>query len=162
MRLSRSLGIEIHGPEAERFANSVPDWPTFKDTAEALRKLGSHGYKRYILSNVDTDLLEETISRNGLDIDGFVTAEETGSYKPDHGHWLEFLSRTGAKKEETLHVAQSVFHDIVPAGNLGFATAWVNRYREPMPERIRPLYVCDDLQGLVEALASPVGKPQFK
>jgi 2-haloacid dehalogenase len=26
-----------------------------------------------------------------------------------------------------LHVAQSVYHDIVPAQSLGLATAWVNR-----------------------------------
>ena len=151
-RLAEEFGIDLDAGGARRFAGSVPSWPAFRDTATSLKRLGGLGYKRYVLSNVDSDLLEQTISRAGLEVDGYVTAEDVRSYKPQPGHWLRFMAKTGAKKEETLHVAQSVFHDIIPAGKLGLASAWVNRYREPRPEGIRPLYVCDDLQSLVDIL----------
>jgi 2-haloalkanoic acid dehalogenase type II len=152
LRLTQGLGVGGREESAMRFAASVPSWPAFSDSAGALRALGAKGYRRYILSNVDTDLLIGTIQNNGLEVDGFVTAEEVGSYKPSDGHWVKFLEKTGATKGEVLHVAQSVFHDIVPAGRLGFQTAWVNRYRQVLPPGIEPLYIADSLEGLVSVL----------
>jgi 2-haloalkanoic acid dehalogenase type II len=150
--LSGALGVEISDEVARGFAASVPTWPAFPDTAKFLRDMGSRGLKRYILSNVDDDLLEDTISRNGLQVDGFVTAEEVGSYKPQVGHWLKFMQKTGAEKECVLHVAQSVYHDIVPAQELGISSAWVNRYGDAMPTVASPLYVSDSLGHLAEVL----------
>lgn len=150
--LSGVLGAKVSDAAAREFAGSVPKWPAFPDTALFLREMGSKGYERYILSNVDNDLLEETIRRHGLEVDGFVTAEEVGSYKPKPGHWERFFKMTGARKDRVLHVAQSVYHDIVPARAMGLATAWVNRYHEPMPEAASPTLVTDSLAHLAELL----------
>ena len=152
MSLSSKLGVRVTKEAARGFASSVPRWPAFPDTRRFLHEAGVKGYKRYILSNVDNDLLEGTIRNNGLEIDGFVTAEEVGSYKPNPGHWRRFMEKTGASKGEVLHVAQSVFHDIVPTQALGIASAWVNRYREPMPSEVHPLLVSDTLAHLGELL----------
>jgi len=150
--LAREFGMKADPKALARFAASVPEWPAFPDTAEALRALGRKGHKRYILSNVDKDLLEGTIARSGLSVDGFVTAEECRSYKPAFGHWMKFMEKTGAKRDEILHVAQSVYHDITPAGKLGIASAWVNRYAQPLPTEAGPLYICDSLASLVSLL----------
>jgi len=150
--LSAVLGAKVTDATAQKFAGSVPKWPTFPDTAGFLRKMGSKGFKRYILSNVDNDLLEETIRRHDLEVDGFVTAEEVGSYKPRPGHWEKFFQMTGARRDRVLHVAQSVFHDIIPAQDMGLASAWVNRYHEPMTRATSPLFVTDDLSHLAELL----------
>ncbi len=152
LSLSRRLDSRMDEEKAREFAASVPRWPAFPDTRGFLREMGARGYRRYVLSNVDNDLLEGTLKRSGLEVDGFVTAEEVGSYKPDAGHWREFFRRTGAEKDEVLHVAQSVYHDIIPAAGLGLATAWVNRYAEPMPPRAAPTYVSDTLANLAEAI----------
>jgi 2-haloalkanoic acid dehalogenase type II len=152
LALAAGLGVPPDRRAAEEFAASVPDWPAFPDTREFLQRMGSKGYKRYILSNVDDDLLEGTISKNGLEVDGFVTAEQVGSYKPDAGHWLRFIEKTGAGREEILHVAQSVYHDIVPSQRLGIVSAWVNRYGEPMPEGVQPAFMSDSLAHLSELL----------
>jgi len=153
--LSERLGVVVSAEAAGRFAQSVPRWPAFQDTAEFLREMGSRGYKRYILSNVDDDILEETVKANGLDVDGWVTAEEVSSYKPNPAHWLRFMQRTGAKKGDVLHVAQSVYHDIIPCQRMGIASAWVNRYNERMPLRPRPLFVSDSLAHLAGLLGTP-------
>jgi 2-haloalkanoic acid dehalogenase type II len=150
--LSGTLGVEVSAEAAESFAASVPKWPAFTDAAEFLRDAGRKGYKRFILSNVDDDLLEGTIANNGLEVDGYVTAEQVGSYKPGEGHWLEFMRRTGAAKSEILHVAQSVYHDIVPAIRMGVASAWVNRYNEQLPPGVAPSMISDTLGNLGEAL----------
>jgi 2-haloalkanoic acid dehalogenase type II len=152
MSLSDRLGVRVTEDGARRFAASVPRWPAFQDTRRFLKEMGSRGYKRYVLSNVDNDLLEGTIRGNGLEVDGYVTAEDAGSYKPNHGHWLMFIRKTGAGKEDVLHVAQSVYHDIVPTQDLGIASAWVNRYNESMPAGQHPLFVTDSLAHLSELL----------
>lgn len=152
LSMSGQLGVEVTEQAARRFAGSVSTWPAYSDTSKFLREMGRKGYKRYILSNVDTDLLRNTISSQGLEVDGFVTAEEVGSYKPNPGHWLRFMEKTGARKDEVLHVAQSVYHDIIPTNEMGIDSAWVNRYNEPMPKGVHPLFVSDSLAHLAESL----------
>jgi 2-haloalkanoic acid dehalogenase type II len=150
--VSKKFGRELDRSAADDFASSVPLWPAFGDTAEALKRLGRMGYERYILSNVDTDQLKQTVSRQGLEVDGFVTAEQTKSYKPVYGHWETFIERTGARKERILHVAQSIFHDIVPAGELGISSAWVNRYSQAIPQGVHPAFISDSLGHLADRL----------
>jgi 2-haloalkanoic acid dehalogenase type II len=150
--LSGALGMKMTDEAATRFAASVPRWPAFSDTGRFLRDMGSLGFKRYILSNVDNDLLEETIKRNGLQVDGVVTAEEVGSYKPRPGHWVKFMQTSGAREGDMLHVAQSVYHDIIPTQDLGISSAWVNRYNEPLARGALPLYVTDSLAHLAKVL----------
>jgi 2-haloalkanoic acid dehalogenase type II len=150
--MSSTLGVPVTDTAAREFAGSVPRWPPFPDTSKFLRDMGSRGFKRYILSNVDNDILEETIRRHGLEVDGFVTAEEVGSYKPRPGHWERLFQKTGARREGVLHVAQSVYHDIIPSQEMGLASAWVNRYHEPMPTAASPTFVTDSLTHLAELL----------
>ena len=150
--MSGVLGVQVTRDAAGEFAASVPKWPAFPDTAKFLREMGSRGFERYILSNVDNDLLEETIRRHGLEVDGVVTAEEVRSYKPRHCHWERFFEKTGARREGLLHVAQSVYHDVIPAQEMGLASAWVNRYHEPMPRVASPTLVTDNLTHLAELL----------
>jgi len=152
-RLARRFRLRDDREADTRFADSVPSWPAFGDTAESLRELGKLGFERYILSNVDKDMIQETISRNGFEIDGVVAAEDVKSYKPSTAHWAEFFRMTGASKEEELHVAQSVFHDIVPAGEMGLSTAWVNRYSQRMTTAAQPTYVVGSLSDLVQVLS---------
>jgi len=151
-RLSRRVGFEASQSGVNQFAESVPTWPAFSDTREALEDLGKRGYKRYILSNVDMDLLLGSIKNSGLEVEGFVTAEEVGSYKPDQAHWERFMQKTAARKGELLHVAQSVYHDILPTQRMGIQSAWVNRYTEPLPPNAQPSYIVDSLRNLAGIL----------
>ena len=150
--MSGVLGAEITDSAAREFAASVPKWPAFPDTARFLREAGSRGFKRYILSNVDNDILEETIKRHGLEVDGCVTAEEVGSYKPNPAHWIRFMAKTGIQKGSMLHCAQSVYHDIIPTQSMGIPSAWVNRYDEKLGPRVEPSYICDSLENLAGVL----------
>jgi 2-haloacid dehalogenase len=82
--------------------------------------------------------------------DATVVASEIGSYKPAHGHWRVFYASTGADPELHVHVAQSHFHDIAPANELGVRSVWINRLgerHEPAPTR-----ELRDLNGLADVL----------
>ena len=151
-RIASHFGMSVPEEQAEEFAESVPYWTPFSDTTETLKELGRRGYERVILSNVDRDLLRETIQRNGLEVDGFITAEDVRSYKPAVGHWNAFLERYRASKESTLHIAQSLYHDVLPATKLGFDVAWINRYGEGN-EGASPKYAFNDLKSLLRILS---------
>jgi 2-haloacid dehalogenase len=151
-QLAKSLGLAFSGEPGKRFADSITRWHAFPDTAPTLNKLGQLGYKRTILSNIDRDLLQKTIRSNNLEVDDFITAQDVRSYKPSKGHWLEFFRRTGAKKEELLHVANSVYHDIIPAKEIGISTVWVNRYEDEPPTRVKPDFIVPDISELIEVL----------
>ena len=117
-----------------------------------MKELGERGYKRVILSNVDRDILKETISQSGLDVDGYITAEDVSSYKPADRHWKKFFADYGTSKANTLHVASSIYHDIIPTSKLGITNAWINRYSEPKPPGVTPSYAFQDLKGLLNIL----------
>ena len=152
LSVANHFHISITDNDARGFSDSVPDWKPFDDTVDCLRKLGERGYTRVILSNVDRDLLEKTIARNHLSVDGYITAEDVGSYKPSLGHWNRFFEEYKVAKSSTLHVAQSIYHDLIPASKIGVASAWVNRYGDSKPNEVNPMFVSSDLTGLLRAL----------
>jgi 2-haloacid dehalogenase len=144
----RRLGAPA-GQEAG-LARSLPEWPPFPETQAALFEARDSGWRLAILSNTDRDFLEASIERIGVPVDHTVVAGEIGSYKPARRHWEQFFADTGADRERHVHVAQSHFHDIVPANALGLRSIWVNRRREqadPPPTRELP-----DLTGLADTL----------
>jgi 2-haloacid dehalogenase len=135
--LSLKFRIKVNSSQSRDFSESIVRWPPFGDTVQVMKHLGKNGFRRVILSNVDRDLLEQTIINSGIEIDGFVTAEDVRSYKPNTAHWLYFFDHFGASKENTIHVAGSLYHDIMPAGRLGLKTVWVNRYNETLRNDVR-------------------------
>jgi 2-haloalkanoic acid dehalogenase type II len=114
---------------ANALANSVGDWPAFADTREALDRLHRR-YKLMVVSNVDRASFARTQKLRGVPFDAVVTAEEVGTYKPDprmYRRALEVAATLGAAPQQVLHVAQSLYHDHVPAKALGLSTVWVRR-----------------------------------
>ena len=137
-RLAGESKVSIPEGESAALAKSLPGWPPFPEVPEALEELRRRGWQLAILSNSDRDLIVESEKRIGVPFDLTVVAQDVGSYKPAHGHWERFFELTTADRETHVHVAQSHFHDIVPASELGLATVWINRLGEegdPSPTR---------------------------
>jgi len=112
--------------ELEAFPDSIRHWPAFPDSTEALQALSSR-YKLVILSNIDDDLFRLSQDVLGVRFDHVFTAQQIGSYKPARRNFDYLIDQLGVPREEILHVAQSLFHDIAPAGDAGLSTVWVNR-----------------------------------
>jgi 2-haloacid dehalogenase len=127
--LAAALGAAASPEETAAFAGSVKDWPAFPDSADALAYLRRH-YRLVIVSNVDRASFRHSNDRLGVSFDAVVTAEDAGAYKPAPNHFelaLARLAEMGVARDRVLHVAQSLYHDHVPAKRLGLATMWVNR-----------------------------------
>jgi 2-haloalkanoic acid dehalogenase type II len=149
-RVAGRLGWELSEERSRFLPESLPDWSPFPDTNPALVDLAAAGYRLGILSNVDDDLLERTRTHFPVDFEIIVTAAQVRSYKPAPGHFLEARRRIGAAR--WLHAAQSWFHDVVPAHELGIPVAWVNRKSERRSEDSEPDAEVADLTGLADWL----------
>lgn len=142
-RLARHWEIRSTADETAEFGQSVGRWPAFADSATALQYLKRY-YKLVILSNVDRTSFALSNQKLGVEFDRVITAEDVGSYKPNLRNFqyaLADLERSlGVGPSQILHTAQSIFHDVVPAKQVGLTTLWINRRKEvggwgatPMP-----------------------------
>jgi len=128
-RLAAEWGVAGDAAADDAFAASIGDWPAFADTPVALAYL-QRFYRLVILSNVDRAGFRRTQPRLGAAFAAVFTAEEIGSYKPDLNNFrtmLAGLAAQGHPLPEILHVAQSLYHDHVPANRCGLRSAWIDR-----------------------------------
>lgn len=150
-RLLAEKGRPIAADALSPLPASLPSWPPFPEVPGALRALRERGYRLAILSNVDRDLLATSIRQLGVEPDLAVTAEDIGSYKPAGGHWREFQKRTGAGPDRTIHVAASLYHDILPTTALGYRNVWIARRAEPL-RGATPTRILHDLAALPDTI----------
>jgi 2-haloacid dehalogenase len=122
----KHLGFSPTDSQTRSLPESLSNWPPFADTIAALRKLKQR-YQLAVISNVDDDLFAPTARRLQIPFDYVVTAQQAQAYKPSLQMFRLAQQRTGAAPGQWLHVAQSVYHDVIPARSLGIATVWVNR-----------------------------------
>ena len=131
-RIAENLGLQTDADLDAAFGASVPHWPAFPDTADALRVLRRH-YRLVILSNVHRDGIAASNRKLGVGFDAIYTAEEIGSYKPADANFEYLLARLksdlGMDRPDVLHTAQSLHHDHAPANRFGLANAWIDRQR---------------------------------
>jgi 2-haloacid dehalogenase len=145
----RELGASDE--DAGELAESLPSWRPFPEVRDALTEARDRGWKLAILSNTDRDFIEASMKQIGVPFELAIVASEIGSYKPAHGHWLRFFDETGASRDHHIHVAQSHFHDVVPATQLDLKTIWINRRGETAGEP-GPTRELRDLSKLADTL----------
>jgi 2-haloalkanoic acid dehalogenase type II len=127
--MSANVGAVATGDEAAAFGDSVSDWPAFPDSAAALVRLKER-FRLIILSNVDRVSFARSNEKLGVAFDLVITAEDVGSYKPDHRNFerlLADLASIGIQRSELVHVAESLYHDHAPAQQLGLPSVWIHR-----------------------------------
>lgn len=121
--LGERLAFQPKPEELAGFAESIARWPAFEDSFAALEVLAGH-FELAVVSNIDDDLFEHSAKRLQVHFAHVVTAQQAQVYKPDPKVFDLALSRV---KGPVLHVAQSRFHDIIPAAAAGLDTVWINR-----------------------------------
>ena len=150
------FNFEVHDAEAAGLAESIANWQPFPDTVRGLEQLKSK-YKLAILSNIDGDLFALTAKRLQVPFDLVATAQQAQSYKPSLGNFKLLLERSGVSREKLLHAAESLYHDVVPAHEMGITTVWVNRRQGRPAAATRLAHAVPDLEvasvGELAALA---------
>ncbi len=117
------LGFTSSPEVLDGLAESIQYWQPFPDSRDALHSLHKH-FKLAIVSNIDDDLFADSQRLLETDFDRIITAQQVGCYKPAAKMFETALAEVPGP---VLHVAQSRFHDIIPATELGLDTVWINR-----------------------------------
>ena len=129
-KVVQAFGVQLNfiptEAEVNSLAESIQNWEPFADTVAVLKALKKR-YKLTIISNIDDDLFAYTAKKLEVDFDWIITAQQVKSYKPALQNFEVAIERMGIADHKLLHVAQSVYHDIIPAKSMGLSTVWVNR-----------------------------------
>lgn len=152
-------GLDPNEEEAASFRQSIRSWPAFPDTIAALRELKAR-YRLVAVTNADAWALQYMSETMSNPFDEQITCDEVGVNKPSprvFEYMLKKLAPLGTDRAHILHVAQSQYHDIVPAINLGFSTMWIERRQgkasfgaTPKPENVvEPTYHASSMQDFV-------------
>ncbi|MHC4062951.1 MAG: HAD-IA family hydrolase [Planctomycetota bacterium] len=149
--LARRFGLQLRPEQANLLAESLPNWRPFPEVNSALARLKTR-YRLGILSNIDRDLFAATAEHFDVSFDFVITAEDVHSYKPGKQHFLRLLDTVVHEPQCHLHVAQSLFHDGVPAAELSIPFVWINRRSEVNDTTAKPLAVLANLAELAQAM----------
>lgn len=164
-RIGTALHFKPSPGELGRLADSMQDWRPFPDTIAALKIL-KRRFQIAIISNVDDVLFASTARRLQVAWNSVTTAQLARSYKPARRNFRCALMRLGVQPADVLHVAQSLYHDHVPAQALGLSTVWVKRPSRlgamglALPASIRPDLEVPDLKALADIAVSGERHPQ--
>jgi putative hydrolase of the HAD superfamily len=107
--------------DALRFA-AYPEVP------DVLRRLRAAGRRLVVVSNWDVSL-HEALDRAGLSalLDGVVCSAEVGAAKPAEAIFAAGLARAGARREQALHVGDSLAEDVAGARAAGIEAVLLTR-----------------------------------
>ncbi|MGK7921258.1 MAG: haloacid dehalogenase type II [Trichodesmium sp.] len=153
----QELGFKPTELELNCLANSIKNWQPFPDTITALQTL-KQKYRLAIISNIDNDLFANTAKHLEVEFDFVITAEQIQSYKPATKNFEFAIKKMKIAPEKLLHIAQSIYHDIVPAKALGLSTIWVNRrqgkegFGATLPASGKPDLEVPNLKTLVDLI----------
>jgi putative hydrolase of the HAD superfamily len=162
LSLAKELGLPADEQCAAAFQRDVLDWPAFADSVEALRRLRTH-FRLVAMTNADRVALSAYAHTLGDPFDDTVCCDETGVAKPDPQFFAYNRGRQAAfgyKLRDILHTAQSQYHDIGVATELGYATCWIERRRgqngfggTPTPGKVvTPTFCFPTLGALADAV----------
>lgn len=127
--VARDLGFPVTDQAADAFQLSVLRWPAFKDSAAALKRLRRR-YRLVAMTNADRVAFSFYAHTLGNPFDDSATYDDTGVAKPNPQFFAYNRGRQSAfgyKQADILHVAQSQYHDIGVARELGYTTCWIER-----------------------------------
>ncbi|MEB3278453.1 MAG: haloacid dehalogenase type II [Lyngbya sp.] len=154
--IGERLEFEPTISELESLWKSIDTWQPFMDTIEALQAL-KQKYRLVVISNIDDDLFAKTAEHLQVEFDEVVTAQQVKSYKPALRNFEFTLEKIGLSPDKLLHVAESLYHDIAPAKQMGLKTVWVNRQQgkevgATQPTAAEPDLEVPDLKTLVSLM----------
>ncbi|BCM87195.1 2-haloalkanoic acid dehalogenase [Methylobacterium indicum] len=159
--VARDLGFPNTDADADAFQLSVLRWPAFADSVAALKRLRKH-YRLVAMTNADRSAFSFYSHTLGSPFHDGVTYDDTGVAKPNPQFFAFNRGRQSAlgyKQSDILHVAQSQYHDIGIARDLGYTVCWIERRQglegfggTPEPERLTtPDYHFPTLEKLADA-----------
>lgn len=127
--MAAALGLPASDADVDGFRLSIPRWPAFPDSIAAMKRLRKH-FRLVAMTNSDNWALGHFARTLNEPFDDKITAEMVGWNKPDPQFFAFARGRQsvhGFVQNDILHVAQSQYHDIIVAKQLGYRSCWIER-----------------------------------
>lgn len=104
----------------------------FDDVREGIEALCESGYRCYVVSNGNPEMLASMIEHAALGdlIEDTISADEVQTFKPDAELYRHAAARTGTPIDEMAHVTAGWF-DVMGARHAGMQGVWVDRKGSP-------------------------------
>jgi putative hydrolase of the HAD superfamily len=156
------LGLPHDDAAGDAFMRNFFNFPAFADSAEALKRL-RRKFRLVAMTNFDRLAYTACANTLGQPFHDSVTVDDAQYPKPDPRFFSYNLGRQSAfgyKQEEILHVAQSQYHDIGVARELGYKVCWIERRKglkgfggTPVPKTVtKPDFHFSTLRELADAV----------
>ena len=146
------IGLDPTSSDEDKMLSAVKDADPFPEVNQVLSEL-KQDYQIAILSNSEPDIIRFNIAKIGVDFDEVVLASEAKCYKPSAGMFNELIKRLNEDPKNITHIAQSFYHDMRTAKDLGFGRRiWINRYKKQGDFSYKPDAEISDMRGLNEHL----------
>ncbi len=130
-RTCKANKVQFHTQDAQRIYEEVPTWGPHKDVLAGLSRVAQE-IPLVILSNAMNSQIMSNVERLGAPFHRVITAEETGTYKPQMNGFEYMLDILGCGPQDITHVSSSFRYDLMTAHDLGITSkVWVNRGHEP-------------------------------
>jgi 2-haloacid dehalogenase len=157
-RAAAEVGVQLTSTQAGLLTDSWASLGVFDDVERMLAGLRAMGCRLAVLTNCDEDLFERTHQSFRAPFDLVVTAERVRDYKPSPSHFRYFARTSGVdERTDWVHVANSWYHDIAPARDLGILHLWLDREggttsRKHEPGASPRVHSANEVCGAVAAL----------
>ena len=146
------IGFESTTSDEDKMLLAVKGADPFPEVNQVLSEL-KQDYKIAILSNSEPDIIRFNIAKIGVTFDEVVLASEAKCYKPAAGMFNELIKRLNEDPKNITHIAQSFYHDMRTAKDLGFGRRiWINRYKKQGDFSYKPDAEVSDMRRLHEQL----------
>ena len=149
-------GFSVPEAQTEQLAGAYRRLQPFDDVRHSLGVLHERGDSIVVFSVGPRAWLEELTGTYRDFVDGIVSAEEVGAYKPHPAIYRHLLATTKTEPAAALMVSANPF-DIIGAATVGIRTAWCRRDPSTIfdPWGPRPDHVVTGLAGLADLLQPP-------
>jgi len=146
------IGLNCIQDDEVKMLEAVKKAPPFPDVNSTLIDL-KRDYRLAILSNSEPDIIGFNIASIGVTFDAVVLAAEAKCYKPASGMFKELIKRIDEVPGNITHIAQSFYHDMRTAKDLGFGRRlWINRYNKKGDAAYKPDAELPDLSEVKSTL----------
>ncbi len=148
------VGSEVGEDDRETILSTYDELAVFEDAVPGMERLREMGYDLYVVSNGSEEMLETLVDHVGIGdlIEGTVSADEVGTFKPEPALYRHAASEIGAPIEEITFVAAG-WWDVPGAIHAGMQGVWIDRQNTNWgPYETEPALTIETFHDLADEL----------
>jgi 2-haloacid dehalogenase len=151
LALTRSLNIDLSPADADGVLALLSELDLHPDVIPGVQKMRELGYRLVPHTQLSNAILRRALLPR-FKWDWYFTSETFALYKPHRSIYLKAIDAMGLERSEVIYVTSNQF-DVFASKGVGFRTAWVNRWNEPLePYGYTPDWQVKDFVELANVL----------